>query len=324
MWFNRKSGNRRFKREQVLEVKLRSDQVRASRLRMAITVMSVCAGTVLALLLFWRGGEWLLNQLVFQNRAFAIEIIDIQTDGVIGAEQLRKWAGVRTGDNLMALDLSRIKRDLELEPLISSVAVERILPHTLKLRVAEREAIAQVHALRPRSNGKGLAVVIYHLDEAGNVMLPLDNWLRQQSSPHAGDALTILEGVSENELRPGWPVASNQVRAALRLITEFERSAMVGYVDLKRIDVSSPEVLLVSTGQGTVVTFGVNSVNSLSDQLRRWRLIQDYELKIGKAFATLDLSVANNAPARWLEASGASTVKSKPAAKPVRPRKKNV
>ena len=131
MWLNRKPTNRRFKRDHVLDVKLRSDQVRDSRVRMAVAVMSVCVGTVVALLLFWRGGEWVLNQLVFENRAFAVETIDIQTDGVIVPEQLRKWAGVRVDDNLLALDLSRIKRDLELEPMIRSAAVE---PSSLPLR----------------------------------------------------------------------------------------------------------------------------------------------------------------------------------------------
>ncbi len=321
MWFNRKPTNRRFKREHVLDVKLRSDQVRASRLRMAATVMSVLVGTAVALLLFWRGGEWVLNQLVFQNRAFAVETIDIQTDGAIMAEQLRKWAGVRVGDNLLALDLSRIKRDLELEPLIRSAAVERILPHTLKLHITEREAVVQVYAMRPRPSGVGFAPVIYQIDEAGYVMLPLDDRLRQETSPHAGESLTILTGVSETELRPGWPVESSQVRAALRLLAEFERSAMAGLVDLKRIDVSSPEVLLVSTGQGSTVTFGVSN---LGDQFRRWRLIQDDGLKKGRALATLDLSVANNLPARWLEANASSPGKAKPISKPIRPRKKNV
>ena len=321
MWFNSKPINRRFKRDHVLDVKLRSDQVRASRLRMVITVMSVCVGTVVALLLFWRGGEWVLNQLVFQNQAFAVATIDIQTDGVIGAEQLRKWAGVRVGDNLLALDLSRIKRDLELEPLIRSAAIERILPHTLKLRVAEREAMVQARALRPQPNGPGLAWVTYHIDEAGYVMLPLDNRLRQTPAPHAGDSLTLLTGVSEGDLRPGWPVESSQVRAALRLLAQFERSAMASLVDLKEIEVSSPEVLRVSTGQGSVVTFGVNNLN---DQFRRWRLIHDDGLKKGKSLATLDLSVSDNIPARWLEASAAPLAKTKPVSKPIRPRKKNV
>ena len=56
------------------------------------------------------------------------------------ADQLRRWAGVKPGENLFALDLARVKRDLEMVPLIDSVSVERVLPRTLRIRVTEREA----------------------------------------------------------------------------------------------------------------------------------------------------------------------------------------
>ena len=42
---------------------------------------------------------------------------------------------------------------------------------------------------------------------------------------------------------------------------------MAGLVDLRRIDVSSPEVLVVTTGQGSEVTFGLADFDQ---QLRRW------------------------------------------------------
>ena len=45
---------------------------------------------------------------------------------------------------------------------------------------------------------------------------------------------------------------------------------MAGLVDLKRVDVSSPEVLVVTTGQGSEVTFGLTD---FEQQLRRWHAI---------------------------------------------------
>jgi hypothetical protein len=70
-------------------------------------------------------------------------------------------------------------------------------------------------------------------------------------------------------------------------------------VDLKRIDVSSPDVIVVTTGQGSEVTFGLSD---LDHQLRRWRRVHEEGYRQGKGnLASLDLSVANNAPARWLD-----------------------
>src|SRR6185369_3766387 len=128
MWFSRKQKNRRLSRGYVLDVKLRSDQVRASRLRLGALTGGVLCGTLFGLYLLWLAGAWVLDALVYENRAFAIEQIDVQTDGVISTDQLRRWAGVKPGENLLALDLARVKRDLELVPLISSVSIERVLP----------------------------------------------------------------------------------------------------------------------------------------------------------------------------------------------------
>jgi len=146
MWpFDRKPKNRRFNRGHVLDVKLRSDQVRASRLRWCVLGSALLFGTALGIYGLWRAGQWSLNRLVYENRAFAIAKIDAQTDGVIAPDQLRRWANVKLGDNLFALDLARVKRDLEMVPLVSFVSVERLLPRTLRIRVNEREPVVQVN-----------------------------------------------------------------------------------------------------------------------------------------------------------------------------------
>jgi cell division septal protein FtsQ len=144
MWFRREQKNRRLSRGHVLDVKLRSDQVRATRMRMMTVAFGVVFGTVFGLYLLWRTGEWALDKFVYENADFAIQRVDVQTDGVIAPEQLRRWSGVKLGANLIALDLVQVKRNLELVSAIDSVSVERVLPRTLKIRVSEREPVAQV------------------------------------------------------------------------------------------------------------------------------------------------------------------------------------
>lgn len=319
MWFGSSNRNRRFRREHVLDVKLRSNQVRAARLRAVTLLVTIGLGTVIVLFLIWRGGELALQRFVYENDAFAIRVVDVRTDGVISLEQLRKWAGVKAGDNLFALDLARVKRDLELIPAIKSADVERILPRTLKLRVTERLPVAQVFALRARPQGGGVESIIYLFDADGYVLLPLPEGARNGSASAADEAFPILTGVSRSDLRLGRQAESPQIRAALRLIAEFENSPMAGLVDLKHIDVSAPEILRVTSGQGSEVIFGLSQ---LDRQLGRWRTIHDAASRQGSGIATLDLSVTNNIPVRWTDL-GATPPSSKPV-KPSRPRKKNV
>ena len=249
MWFHRRPKNRRLGREQVLDVKLRSSQVRAVRTRFTALSLGAVFATFFGIYLLYRAGEWALNRLVYENKAFAIEQVDAQTDGVIPVDQLRRWAGIRPEANLLALDLARVKRDLEMVPLVQSVSVERILPHTLRIRITEREPIAQVNVPRPRPDG-GLDLAAYHLDADGWVMLPFDPSQRVTPLNQPNDSLPVICGINPNVLQPGSRLAATQVQAALQFLVAFEQSPMAGLVDLRRIDVSSPEVLVVTTGQG--------------------------------------------------------------------------
>src|SRR5689334_21526666 len=149
MMFRRQARNRRLAREHVLDVRLRSSQVRAARSRMVAILAAIIVGGVLGLYMLYRGGEWGLDRLLYKNPSFAVQEIDLQTDGILVTEQIRRWAGVAAGQNLLALDLLRVNRNLEVVPFIQSVSVERILPRTLRIRVTEREPIAQISVPRP-------------------------------------------------------------------------------------------------------------------------------------------------------------------------------
>jgi cell division septal protein FtsQ len=318
-WFKRKQRNRRFgEREYLLDVKLRTKQGRLHRFRILGLglgfVFSVC---VLGLVL-WRGGHWLLERLIYQNEAFAIQQIEVQTDGVLTSDAIRRWALVRNGENLMALDLMRVKRDLELQPPIQFVAVERILPHTLKLVVNEREPIAQTIVLQAGPGGAA-EQAIYDFDQDGYTMKPLDpHW--RVSPPPANERLPILVGIAANEVQLGRQTESPQIRAALSLLAEFEHSRMTGLVEMQRINVATPEILQVTTSQGAQITF---SLNQFDIQLRRWRIIYDQYQKWGKAIVSLDLSISNNLPVRWVAANGVPPLPAQ-ITQPPRTRKKHV
>jgi hypothetical protein len=300
MWFKAEMKNRRTGRARdVLDVKMRSSRLRAVRTRIAGVTLSLGFGTLMALYLLWRVGAWALDRLVYENNSFAIQKIEVLTDGVISSEQLRRWSGVKPGENLLALDLARVKRDLELAPMIQSAAVERILPGTLRIRVTERVPAAQIHVPRPRPGG-GIELVVFEIDAEGCVMLPLDPRQRAVPLNVADNQLPVISGICVSDLQPGRKLESAQARAALPLIAAFESSPMAGLVDLKCIDVSAPEILVVTTGQGSEITFGLDN---FGQQLSRWQAVHALGLQMDKVIATLDLAVSNNVPARWLEAS---------------------
>lgn len=319
MWFKReKNQNRRLRRNHVLDVKLRSDQVRSARVRMVSVGFAVIFGTVFGLYLLWRTGEAALDVFVYRNPDFAVQQVDAQTDGVIALEQLRRWSGVKPGMNLIGLDLAAVKRNLEMVSVIETVSVERVLPHTLKIRVTERDPIAQVNV--PHADASGaISLSVFQLDADGFVILPLD--LRARSAPlgQTGTTLPVIAGMNLLDVRPGKKMESPPVQAALKLIAAFDRSPMAGLVDLRRLDVSAPGVLVVTTGQGNEVTF---AQDNLEQQLRRWRGIYNYASEKNSMIVSADLAVANNVPVRLASAAGAPAAV--PKVKPPKNRRRNV
>ncbi|MBI5799554.1 MAG: FtsQ-type POTRA domain-containing protein [Verrucomicrobia bacterium] len=313
-------GNRRLHHENgnVLRVRLRTDQVHAARTRFAMQVLTVLFGAAVVIFLGWRGVDWAVREFVTENPAFATRTIDLQTDGVLTVESLRKWAGVRVGENLMRLDLSRIKRDLEFVPLIQSAAVERVLPDKLRIRVIERVPVAQVAVARPYAGG--YTNDIHLLDATGFVMVPPTRVMVADPTALQIDWLPVLVGVNPVDLKLGRQVESAQVRAALRLLGHYERSAMFGRADIRRVDVALPEILIATTSAGSVITFA--SQRDFDTQLRRWRAVQDVFTQRGKVIRTFDVSISDYLPAVLMDANALPAPPAKPA-KPAPYRRKN-
>lgn len=319
MWFKRERKNRRLKRGHVLDVKLRSDRVNAARTKMVSLALGVTFGTVFGLYLLWRTGEWALDKFIYDNSAFAIQSIEVQTDGVIAPEQLRRWTRVRIGANLIALDMASVKRNLQLVSTIDSVSVERVLPHTLKVRVTERSPVAQVNVPTTGASG-GIAVSVFQVDVNGYVMQPLDPRLSTIPLAQMTEELPVITGLNVYQLQPGHRIESPQVQAALELIGAFEHSPMAGLVNLRRVDVSQPGVVIATTGQGSEITF---ALDQLEQQLARWRKIYDWGQTMSKTIASADLAVSNNVPVRWMAAAVVPAAPPKNP-NPTKPRRRNV
>ena len=66
---------------------------------------------------------------------------------------------------------------------------------------------------------------------------------------------------------------------------------------MRVIDLSQPSILRITTGEGGQVDL---ATRNLSRQLNRWGRIRAHGEKFGLAIETVDLSVTNNVPVRWM------------------------
>jgi hypothetical protein len=319
MGLRRPANVRRFTNRSVLDVRLRAQGPRLARLRLVGAALGAAVATVLCLYAVWHAGEWLLQRLVFDNEAFAVQKIVILNDGTLSEADVLRWAGVRRGDNLLALDLTRVQRDLQLVPLIRFAAVERVPPDTLRIRIEERQPLARLMAPRFGVLNQEITFVPYCIDAEGYVFTMGGAGLPSQPAWRADLPLPWLRGFEAAEVLPGRTLTLPAVRAALTLLDAFRRSPAAGLVDVAGIDLSVPGILGVEAGASRV-TF---SYDRPEEQLRRWALVLEYAQKQGKTIQTLDLSVTNNSPVTFLEAARAPDAPAKPVLPPT-PKKRHV
>src|SRR5215468_1791278 len=120
-FFRKQPRNRRLTRDYVLDVKLSASQRRQNRLRRLVLVLASFLILGVAGFIVWRVGESALRQYVYENPAFWIRNLQTETDGVLSAEQIQTWAGLKLRENVLAVDLARVERDLKLVPAIEAV-----------------------------------------------------------------------------------------------------------------------------------------------------------------------------------------------------------
>lgn len=294
---------------------MRSRDARLARLRTLTAAVGVIGGTAVGAVLLWQAYQWALLHFVYRNEAYAIRRIEVRHEGRLREEQIRLWADVQPGQNLLAVDLDRVRHDLEMNPWIAWADAQAQRPDCLRIAVREREPVAQVVVWRfSTAEGRAWPETNY-LDAAACVLPPLRReWLRPGEDADFSHLPRIL-GLDDQVLVPGQRLRLAWLDAALRLIRAYEDSSLYSLVDLERIEAGGPYTLVGSVRQGTQLVFGLEDFDR---QMRRWRSIHDYAESQGRLLEWLDLSVTNNLPARWRDMTNAPVRPARPSRNPRR------
>jgi cell division protein FtsQ len=117
--------------------------------------------------------------------------LSAQTVTVAGAErlsvdQVRRRAGLRTGQNILAMNLAEAEKRLRSQPWVAEADVERAFPPGFRIRVREHEPLARFDL------GKGFVVdtdgrVFKRRGDDDPVRLPTVSGLRVSDLPRMGE-----------------------------------------------------------------------------------------------------------------------------------------
>ncbi len=318
--FIKNNRKRRQERGFRLEVKLRADAAQrgrrriGSRLLVGLSLIGLAVGTVV-------GGSALARHYwLYRVDALALRHVPVTTDGVLSTSEILAQAGLKSGMNTFALDLPKLREQLLRHPRVVDAAVHRELPDTIRLQVKERFPVARVKAVSQQGFDFG-----YLLDEAGHMMLPFDRTQVPVDVLEIEAQLPILVGAPQMSLVRGRAVQDSQVRAALRFLADFEASPMAGLSEIVSVDLGRPQELEVLTVLGSRVVFAARDAeDGFAMPLLRWAAVHQDAAGRGRLIGSLDLSVTNNAPLRWLDAATAPVEGPRPAKAKRKPLRRNV
>jgi cell division protein FtsQ len=320
-FFGNKQNAKRKEKRETLNVKMRSKETRARRVRFAGTLLCVCLSLFLLVMIGWKGIEVGMREMIYSNPRLAIDRIDVETDGVVAPDKIREWARVKHGESLLALDLASLKRDLELRPIVESASAEKILPRQLRITIVERKPVAVVYLFQSATGGAPYGFDRFFLDGAGMVIPPLRRDERNIKADPNPSSLPALLGFDAQKLRPGMCVNSPEIRAALDLIQAYEHSPVASQIEIRSVDLSQPHTLILRTAENSEITF---AQENYPRQLARLQTTLDYARREGRLLASLDLAIGNYVPARWQDNSTNSPAVPVLAPQNPKPKKKHV
>jgi cell division septal protein FtsQ len=293
MFGNPNQNRRRRSAGQTLMARLKSesgDRPRPWFVRLLIRTAFLAALTGMVAVAAW----WLRDHWVYRIPALAIQEIVVEVDGVLAPEEVRRLSGVKIGRNILTVDLPALRDRLERHPRIATAKLVVEFPGTLSIHIRERFPLAAVEPLA----GSGLRAR-YLLDDSGHVILPLNPAAAPAPAVAAEEALPRIVGrlssVGETD---------QETLAALELLRAYERLAAGTLPEIASVDVSTPGLLVVTITDGAEVSFGAVT-GTFDSQLRRWSDVRRQLAVVGetRTLRTLDLSVSQNAPIRWVESS---------------------
>ena len=290
-------GNRRMERDAELEVMLRVGAGGASwtgRAAKGLARLVLAVALVAGVLV---GYALLRDHWLHRTEALALRELRVTTDGALSRAAILGQARVREGMNTFAIDLPALRTQLLRHPRIATAEVHRQWPSTLRIRVQERFPVARARVL----DQQGIDFA-YLLDEGGHVMLPFESGQASAEVVETEAGLPLVLG-AQGSFVVGQATAHPGVRAALRLLVDYEDSPMPALTDVVSVDVSRAGELEVLTWLGSRVTFGMpDASGGFRRALGCWEAVHLDSASRGRLIGTLDLSVTNHVPLKWMEA----------------------
>lgn len=282
----RLSTSKQRKRQHLLDVKVRSHKFRQQRNRKVwlvlckIILLAGVAGGI------YQGGRFCSNKFLWQNPDYNLAAVEIHDDGTLSREQILAVSGIREGENIFKVDLSKARDDLSRLSQVERAELERMLPNKIAITIDERKPVAWVAAkgteFPTASDGAFL------IDGKG-ILIKSEKQLSEYFH------LPVICGYSTENLEAGQMVNAVEMKSALELLQWDADSTRF---QIRSIDLSKGYCMVVTSQSHTQITFGLDRVAA---QMERLGLLLDHVEAKNKIIRAANLMVERNVPVTFFQ-----------------------
>lgn len=229
----------------------------------------------------------LLDKALYTNPEYSLREVVIATRGDFSQRQIRQAAGVSIGDNLWAINLTRVQHNIERLPYVAEARVEKHLPDKLIIKITERNPIVKVTTT---NTDLGRPEVLY-IDRDQYVVF----------KPRPGESTRVLPeiiGMNNRDIDIGQHISQTEVVVAINLLKALESTTLGSALDVQTVDISEPLSLKVVTRDGAVIWFRLDYIQQ---QIHRLQEILSYAQNNNKNIRTVDLTLDKNVPVTFAQ-----------------------
>jgi cell division protein FtsQ len=215
---------------------------RGAKLTMLILVLSATSA------LFVMGYAAMTRSEYFQTRA-----ITVKGQQRLSQAEILAQAGIRQGDNLLALNLRLVRHRLLSHAWIAKARVAREIPGTITIEIQENEPLARVDLGR-----------IFLMNTQGGLF--------KEVKADFAEELPLVAGLSYSDISMGADTLTSGVAAVLEVLSlsQAPRSA-IGWREIERLDVDKEMGISVTLKNDRIIHLGLDQYSSKFERLGRLR-----------------------------------------------------
>ena len=290
---NARRTNRTQRRYQhVLDVSVRSSLAGRQRQRRVLGWLAkglIVAGLGTAL---YFGASKAISWVILKNPEYNVAELDVQTDGVLDAEQVLQVADLHKGGNIFLVNLNRAKTRIESIPEVEQAQVNRQPPNKIVVQITERKPVAWL------STARGTDTRDEVVASKNSLFIDAQGVLLQPRKVSAQDHyLPIIRHYAGPTVAEGAQTEGDEIKAALELIRAHQDSLVATRFQIQEIDLAKRYGLLVTDRVGTQVLFDLSEMDR---QLKRLDTYLQYTDQHGQRIQTINLLVQKNVPVTYM------------------------